>query len=117
MDGSTSVFARSRAARGRPPKICGPAGSFAPASGENIRHAATPTPAAPKMTKLRRMMLAGVWPSERNTTIVAPTSPASVKNCQGCKDCGSVEVAEFIVQAGADGWIEPRLTGGDYLRT
>jgi len=83
IERSTSDFSRSSAARVRPPKICGPAGSSSPESGENVRHAAAPTAAAPKMIRLRRMMPAGVCPSDTKTTIVAPTRPASVKNCQG----------------------------------
>src|SRR6266545_4102274 len=122
----TSDFSRSSAARVRPPKICGPTGSSMPANGENIRHAATPTAAAPKMIRLRTMIPAGLWPSDRKTTIVAPTRPASVKNCQGvnaespsrtparrgARGWGSVEVAELIVQAGVDGWIDARVAGG-----
>src|ERR1051325_5639835 len=111
MDRSTSVFSRSSAARVRPPTICGPAGSSIVDNGANMRHAAAPTAAAPKMIRLRRMMPAGVCPSDRNTTIVAPTRPARVKNCQGCS-CESVEVAELIVQARIDGWIKTRLTRG-----
>ena len=43
----------------------------------------------------------GVWPREKNTTTVAPRSPASVKSCQGCSDSGrSVEISELIIQAG-----------------
>src|SRR5688572_6822125 len=53
------------------------------------------------MAQLKRMMAAGVWPRERNTTTVAPINPASVNNCQGCSDsCRSVEVSELIVEAG-----------------
>src|SRR5512132_3774780 len=81
-----------------------------------MRHAAMPTPAAPKMTRLRRMIPAGLCPSERKTTTVAPTRPARVKNCQGCRVCGSVEVAELIVQARTDGWIEARIAGNRHRR-
>src|ERR1044071_3329330 len=112
IERSTSVFSRSSAARVRPPKICGPAGSSIVDNGANMRHAAAPTAAAPKMIRLRRMMPAGVCPSDRNTTMVAPTRPARVKNCQGCSGCESVEVAELIVQARVDGWIKTRIPRG-----
>ena len=84
IDRSTSVFSRSSAARVRPPSTCGPIGSSLPMSGASVRHAATPTTAAVKMVRLRRMMPAGVWPVDTKTTTVAPIRPASVKSCQGC---------------------------------
>src|SRR5687767_8090468 len=69
------------------------------------------------MIRLRRMMPAGVWPRDMNTTMVAPIRPASVNSCQGCSasepslealTAELVEVSELIVQTG----VERRVVSG-----
>jgi len=84
-----------------------------PASGDSVRHVATPTMAAVKTIRLRRMIPEGVCPRDTKTTTVAPIKPASVNSCQGCSASsrrGSIEVSELIVQAGVEFRIQPGHT-------